>query len=97
MSGGVELGRGQSKARADQVGLGRVYLEHLQKVHEILQPYHKQPMFWGDIAVKYPELLTILPKEMIAVPWDYDVKPSYEAILKPYTDAGLPTIVSHPA
>jgi len=89
-----ELGRGQTKARADQVGLGRVYLEHLQKVHEILQPYHKQLMFWGDIAVKYPELLTILPKEMIAVPWDYDVKPSYDAILKPYTDAGLPTMVA---
>lgn len=89
-----ELGRGQTKARADQVGLGRVYLEHLQKVHEILQPYHKQLMFWGDIAVKYPELLTILPKEMIAVPWDYDAKPSYDAILKPYTDAGLPTMVA---
>jgi hexosaminidase len=89
-----ELGSGQTKARADQVGLGRVYLEHLQKVHEILQPYHKQLMFWGDIAVKYPELLTILPKEMIAVPWDYDAKPSYDAILKPYTDAGLPTMVA---
>jgi hypothetical protein len=89
-----ELGRGQTKARADQVGLGRVYLEHLQKVHEILEPYHKQLMFWGDIAVKYPELLQILSKEMIAVPWDYDVKPSYDAILKPYTDAGLRTMVA---
>lgn len=89
-----ELGRGQTKARADQVGLGRVYLEHLQKVHEILQPYHKQLMFWGDIAVKYPELLQILSKEMIAVPWDYDAKPSYDAILKPYTNAGLQTMVA---
>lgn len=89
-----ELGRGQTKARADQVGLGRVYLEHLQKVHEILQPYHKQLMFWGDIAVKYPELLQILSKEMIAVPWDYEAKPNYDAILKPYTDAGLQTMVA---
>ncbi len=38
----------------------------------MLQPYHKQLMFWGDIAVKYPQLLGILPKDMIAVPWDYD-------------------------
>jgi hexosaminidase len=37
-----------------------------------MQPYHKQLMFWGDIAVKYPELLSILPKDMIAVPWDYE-------------------------
>ena len=51
-------------------------------------------MFWGDIAVKYPQLLTILPKHMIAVPWDYDAKPSYDAILKPYKDAGLRIMVA---
>jgi len=50
-----ELGLGQTKALAAQQGLGRVYLEHLQKVFEIMQPYHKQLMFWGDIAVKYPD------------------------------------------
>jgi hexosaminidase len=89
-----ELGAGQTKALAAQQGLGRVYLEHLQKVFEIMQPYHKQLMFWGDIAVKYPELLTILPKDMIAVPWDYDPKPSYENIIAPYTNAGLRVVVA---
>ena len=89
-----ELGLGQTKALAAQEGLGRVYLEHLQKVFEIMKPYHKQLMFWGDIAVKYPELLTILPKDMIAVPWDYDPKPSYESIITPYTDAGLRVVVA---
>ena len=90
----VELGLGQTKALAAQQGLGRVYLEHLQRVFEIMQPYHKQLMFWGDIAVKYPELLTILPKDMIAVPWDYDPKPSYENIITPYTNAGLRVVVA---
>jgi hexosaminidase len=89
-----ELGLGQTKALAAQEGLGRVYLEHLQKVFEIMKPYHKQLMFWGDIAVKYPELLTILPKDMIAVPWDYDPKPSYESIITPYTNAGLRVMVA---
>jgi hexosaminidase len=89
-----ELGEGQTKTLADREGLGRVYLEHLQKVFEIMQPYHKQLMFWGDIAVKYPELLSILPKEMIAVPWDYDFKPSYESIITPYTNAGLRVMVA---
>jgi hexosaminidase len=89
-----ELGQGQTKALAASEGLGRVYLEHLQKVFQIMQPYHKQLMFWGDIAVKYPELLSILPKEMIAVPWDYDPKPSYESIITPYTNAGLRVVVA---
>jgi hexosaminidase len=89
-----ELGHGQTSALAAQEGLGRVYLDHIQKVSEILQPYHKQLMFWGDIAVKYPQLLSILPKDMIAVPWDYDPKPSYASIIKPYRDAGLRVVVA---
>jgi len=82
-----ELGRGQTVDRVKEVGVGRVYLEHLQKVSQILEPYHKQLMFWGDIAVKYPQLLGILPKDVIAVPWEYDAKPSFDSIIKPYRDA----------
>jgi hexosaminidase len=89
-----ELGHGQTAGRAAEVGLGRVYLEHMQKVSGILEPYHKQLMFWGDIAVKYPQLLGILPKDMIAVPWDYAAKPNFENIIKPYRDAGLRVMVS---
>jgi|HubBroStandDraft_1064217.scaffolds.fasta_scaffold00004_184 hexosaminidase len=89
-----ELGHGQTTARVAEVGLGRVYLDHMQKVFGILQPYHKQLMFWGDIALKYPQLLGILPKDMIAVPWDYDAKPSFESIIKPYRDAGLRVVVA---
>jgi hexosaminidase len=89
-----ELGQGRTKDLVAQQGLGRVYLEHLQKVFEIMRPFHKQLMFWGDIAVKYPELLTILPKDMIAVPWEYNPKPNYEDIITPYTNAGLRVIVS---
>ncbi|MGA7559988.1 MAG: beta-N-acetylhexosaminidase [Terriglobales bacterium] len=90
----IELGLGQTKALADQEGLGRVYLDHLQKVFEIMRPYHKQLMFWGDIAVKYPELLSTIPKDMIAVPWEYAPKPSYEDIITPYTNAGLRVVVA---
>ena len=89
-----ELGHGQTAARVAEVGLGRVYIEHMQRVSGILQPYHKQLMFWGDIALKYPQLLSILPKDMIAVPWDYDAKPSFESIIKPYRDAGLRVVVA---
>ncbi len=89
-----ELGHGQTAARAAEVGLGRVYIEHMQRVSTILQPYHKQLMFWGDIGLKYPQLLSTLPKVMIAVPWDYDAKPSFENIIKPYRDAGLRVVVA---
>jgi hypothetical protein len=89
-----ELGLGQTKARVDEVGIGRVYLEHVQKVAEIMKPYNKRLMFWGDIAMHYPELLKILPKDVIAVAWRYDDKANFDAELKPYKDAGLDLFVA---
>ena len=89
-----ELGLGQTKARADQVGLGRVYLEHLTKAADIMRPYDKRLMFWGDIAMHYPELLKILPKDVIAVAWKYDAEPNFDSLLKPYKDAGLDLFVA---
>jgi hypothetical protein len=89
-----ELGQGKTKELAQQVGLGRVYLEHLQKVAQIMAPYHKRLMFWGDIAMKYPDLLKILPKDMIAVAWVYDPLPQFDRYIKPFRDAGLDVFVA---
>jgi hypothetical protein len=89
-----ELGTGQTKARADQVGLGKVYLEHIGRVNEIVKPYGKRLMFWGDIALHYPELLNILPKDAIAVAWVYDAKPNFDASLEPFAKAGLTLFVA---
>ncbi|MBZ5702168.1 MAG: beta-N-acetylhexosaminidase [Acidobacteriia bacterium] len=89
-----ELGNGQSKQRAAEIGLGQVYLGHLLKLNEMLKPYNKRLLFWGDVAVEYPELLRTVPKEMIAVPWNYNVLPSFDAQLKPFREAGLDVIVA---
>ncbi|HYV06636.1 MAG TPA: family 20 glycosylhydrolase, partial [Blastocatellia bacterium] len=89
-----ELGQGQTKTRVSDVGLGRVYLEHLKRVAEMMKPYNKRLMFWGDIAIKYPELLNILPKDVIAVAWNYWSQRGFDSMLKPYRDAGLDIFVS---
>ncbi len=89
-----ELGQGQTKALADKEGLGKVYLDHLKKVADIMRPYNKRLMFWGDIAMKYPELLNILPKDVIAVAWAYDPRENFDSMLSPYKQAGLDLFVS---
>ncbi|HEX2714065.1 MAG TPA: family 20 glycosylhydrolase, partial [Candidatus Acidoferrales bacterium] len=89
-----ELGTGQTQAKAQAEGLGQVYLEHLKRVAEMLRPYHKRLLFWADIAARYPELLRILPKEMIAVPWAYDPRPSFDALIEPFKKAGLEFFVA---
>src|SRR5688500_13721383 len=51
-----ELGEGQSREQARERGVGAVYFEHLNRVREVLRPYNRRLMFWGDIALSHPEL-----------------------------------------
>jgi hexosaminidase len=89
-----ELGLGRTREAVDQQGLGKVYLDFLTKIHSTLEPNHKQLLFWGDIALKAPELVGTLPKDMIAVPWIYDARPDFTPAILPFTKAGLETWVA---
>jgi len=89
-----ELGLGRTRDAVKQQGLDKVYLDFLSRIHAQLAPNKKQLLFWGDIAVKSPNLVGTLPKDMIAVPWEYDAKPDFKPIIEPFTKAGLETWVA---
>jgi hypothetical protein len=89
-----ELGLGKTREQVQQQGLGAVYIDFLKQIHATLEPNHKRLLFWGDIAVHSPELVGTLPKDMIAVPWDYDAKPDFKPIIAPFTKVGLETWVA---
>ena len=88
-----DLGRGKSAERAQQIGMGKLYIEDLLRVHDLLRRYNKQVIFWGDIALQYPELIKTLPKDMVVATWQYFVRPNYDRWLKPYAAAGVKIIV----
>ncbi len=89
-----DLGLGRTHDAVKTRGLGAVYLDYLTQIHKTLEPNHKQLLFWGDIAVNSPDLVKTLPKDMIAVPWEYDAKPEFTSIIEPFTKAGLETWVA---
>lgn len=89
-----ELGLGRTREKVEQQGLGKVYLDFLSSIHSALANDHKRLLFWGDIAVHSPDLVNTLPKDMIAVPWDYDAKPDFTNQIEPFTKAGLETWVA---
>ncbi|HVF67738.1 MAG TPA: beta-N-acetylhexosaminidase [Pyrinomonadaceae bacterium] len=88
-----ELGRGRAAEDVKARGIGPVYFDHLKRVRELLQPYKRRLMFWGDIALNHPDLLPSVPRDMIAMNWDYSPKPSYEARIGLFKKAGLEQFV----
>jgi hexosaminidase len=88
-----ELGEGQSREAAKARGVGAVYFEHLNRVRDVLKPYNRRLMFWGDIALNHPDLIGNIPKDMIVMNWDYAPKDDYALRLKPFKDAGLDQFV----
>ena len=90
----ADLGLGRTRQEVQQQGLGKVYLDFLSRIHDTLAPEHKRLLFWGDIAVNSPDLVPTLPKDMIAVPWEYDAKPDFTGQIVPFTKAGLETWVA---
>jgi hypothetical protein len=88
-----ELGEGQSRAQVHEQGVGAVYFAHLIRVHDLLQPYHRRLMFWGDIAFNHPDLLSRVPHDMIVMNWDYRARDDYQERLKPFKTAGLDQFV----
>jgi hexosaminidase len=55
-----DLGRGQSKELCKRKGQGRVYLDFLKKIHREVSRRGRTMMFWGDILLKYPNLISEL-------------------------------------
>lgn len=67
-----DLGKGRSKALADQKGVHRIYIDFVKDLCEFLIENGKTPMFWGDIICAEPELIRELPKETICLTWGYE-------------------------
>lgn len=88
-----ELGEGQSREAAKTKGVGAVYFEHLNRIRDLLKPYNRRLMFWGDIALNHPDLIGNIPKDMIVMNWQYGARDDFDASIKPFKDAGLEQFV----
>ncbi|MCX6900991.1 MAG: family 20 glycosylhydrolase [Verrucomicrobia bacterium] len=84
-----ELGKGRSKEKAAEIGVDGLYLQHMRRLREILKPYGKRLMFWGDIALHHKDMIPKLPKDYVVMNWTYGGATNYIARLEPFKAAGL--------
>jgi hypothetical protein len=89
----VDLGRGKSRAICEERGVGRVYLDFLLQIHELVQKHGRTMQFWGDIIMHHPELIPELPGDLIALEWGYEADHPFAADGEKFAQAGIPYYV----
>lgn len=73
-----DLGRGQSKKLCERRGKGRVYVDFLRRIRREVKRRGRRMMFWGDIILNHPELIGLLPKDVVALNWGYEASHPFD-------------------
>lgn len=88
-----DLGRGYSKKMVEEKGYAEVYKMHVMNLYDIVNEYGKESWIWGDIMLKYPELIEQLPKDFIVGTWTYDARDSFDDYILPFKEAGYRVLI----
>ena len=88
-----DLGKGQSKKLCQTKGKGRVYFDFLKKIHREVSTRKRQMMFWGDIILKYPQLIRELPPNSVALNWGYEANHPFAKEAAQFAKAKIPFYV----
>lgn len=79
-----DLGRGELKAKADEVGVAKIYADHMTPLIKHVKKRGKRPLMWGDIALSHPEVLDMIPRNTLIGTWDYSAFESFAKFIDPF-------------
>lgn len=85
------LEKGKSASQIMRMGPEKVYLQHFDKLLDLLNPYYRRIMILGDMALKYQKIISQLPKDIIILNSAFGKDPSrnYRKSIALFQDAGL--------
>ena len=88
------LGRGPSKRMVDSMGMPAVYAYHINRINDLIKPFGKRILMWGDIAAQNPEIIPKLPKDLVVLSWGYDPEETFEAAILPFKKTGFDFMIA---
>ncbi|MHB1000215.1 MAG: family 20 glycosylhydrolase [Armatimonadota bacterium] len=89
----IDLGCGRSKEACEERGTGRVYLDFLLDIYNLVKEHGRTMMFWGDIIMHYPELISELPVDCVALEWGYESAHPFADHGAKFRQSGIPFYV----
>ena len=67
-----DLGMGHSYETARRRGKAVLYVNHMKKLRQLAERYGKRIQIFGDMLRAHPEILDLLPKDIILINWSYE-------------------------
>lgn len=75
-----DLGKGKTRDLAEKVGSGKLYTDFLNQIITLVKGHGKKVMFWSDIILHHPELLSDIPEDVICLTWNYEPRGSEQDV-----------------
>jgi hypothetical protein len=75
-----DLGFGKSEAIVKRLGRGPAHAAHYRKINDLLKSRGKTMIMYGDIILKYPEILDLIPKDIVLMDWQYHAADHYPTV-----------------
>jgi hypothetical protein len=88
-----DVGRGRSARAVEEKGAGRVYLDYVLEIHELVKRHRRTMHYWGDIIIQHPELVPELPKDAVVLEWGYEADHPFEQHGAEFANSGIPFFV----
>jgi hypothetical protein len=75
-----DLGKGKSRARAAEIGVAGVYLEHVRRVRDLAKQHGKRTMIWGDVVHQHPERIPEIDRDLVLLDWWYEAELDFDRV-----------------
>ena len=88
-----DVGRGRSAGAVEEKGAGRIYLDYLLGIYDLVKRHDRTMHFWGDIIIQHPDLVPELPKDAVVLEWGYEADHPFDEHGAEFASSGMPFFV----
>jgi hypothetical protein len=75
-------GTGRSADAVAEKGIAQVYADYYTRVNQAVRAHGQTMIMYADIVLNHPEILELLPKDIVLMFWDYMPRERYEGLDK---------------
>lgn len=83
------IGKGRSAEAVKEKGIECVFADYYTKMNDLIKSHGQTMMMYADIVLNHPDMIDLLPKDIVMMFWDYASRDEYLG-LTALRDKGLP-------